>query len=383
MKDEKFQLFLLYSILFFQGIAFAMLPALSNVLIFPGPFELSPVLYGTLFIPFALAAFIILSFASGSEHLKNYLGLGLVSNGLSMLFLALSFMGAGKFPANVIALTLVSLFLGIGFGGVVSSLYRLLKGSPLYWIVLALGMACASLLVIYFHSMELVWLAPLTAFVAFLLLFNFGILLPTINFSQIEPSERKNLWDMPWTFWLFFAVVLLYGYCESSLGVWAPYYLQQIKKVPSDGANGALAAFWISIALGRLFVLLLTRWISFKWFYALLPLFIFWILGLIPEVNSTSDLIKMCGIAGFACSAFLPINVRYGERSLSSYSPWVFGGLMSAYVIGFGFASAGLGQLLGKTIPLEAIFPFASLPGSFLTIFSWLILYFFRERKVS
>ncbi len=379
MQNDRFQLYLLYVITFFQGMAFAALPAISLALIEPGEFELTFFIYSLIFFSFVLAAIVLLSFSSGSQNLKQYLGIGLFTNGLGALLLTSSFMGSGKFPANVIVLEIVAVLLGVGFGALLPPLYNHLLGrSSKFWLALSLGMSFAPFLTAYFEESGLVWLTPLTIFVAFLLLYNFAILLPILNFKSSEDKEKITIWQMPWTFWLFFVIVILYGFCETSVGTWLPIYLHKVKKLSFETSTAALGIFWLFIFLGRAFIQFITRWISFKWFYALLPLFIFWLLGLLPELSSVSDLFKMAALTGFVFSGFLPLNVDFAEKYVSS-SPWIFGGLLAGYLIGFGLGSTGIGHLLNiQKIPFDALYPFASLPASLLTIFAWIVLYFYR-----
>jgi hypothetical protein len=220
-------------------------------------------------------------------------------------------------------------------------------------------------------------------FTGWVLLFNFAIFLPILNFPQpSEPSkEREGILDLSWTFWMFFAVVALFAFCKSALGAWIPIYMGSIKKLTFEESNQALAAFWLMSALGQALIALAIQKISFRWFFVILPLAIFWVLGIIPEVLGASDLIIASAIAGAACSGFLPLCVLFAESTQAKGIAAISKGLMIAYCFGYLFGSYGLGELQHmQKIPLEAIFFFASLPAAFMTILAWLILYFFPRQ---
>lgn len=393
MKKKWLQLGLIDCLGFLCGMTFVLLPAASNMLTSPDHYNLSNYAYGLLFLPFVFAFLLAFSYLTPKANVKSTLAVGIGLIALALLFLTLSNTAPGKYPLNLCILVGVSAFLGAGVGltwpalhslaAHLDSIHRAFAPATLL-ASFGLGAACIPLLVSHFALQDLWWLAPITLFAGWVLLFNFAIFLPILSFPQAQdlPEKHTGVFNLSWTFWLFFTVVLLYGFCETALSNWIPIYMHSVKKLTFTEANLALASFWLMMTLGRVLIGFGTLLISFRWFYIFLPLAIFWALGIVPEVFSASDLIIACGIAGATCSAFLPLSMYFGQVVHPGNAASVSSGLLIAYMLGYGFGAYGVAELIHMSkIPLEATFFFASLPAAFMTILAWLILYFFPRQK--
>ncbi len=383
MGNQWLQFSLLYALALFLGLAFATLPAISTILTSPTEYNFSTLIYSFLLAFLTLFALVALFFGR-NFNVKNLLTLGLFFNALAMLFLAFSYIGANKFTLVLCILIGIAAFLGLGLGTMLTALIRLstdiIPSKPLSILFLfgfiAMGMGLSPLLVNYFSPSGLWWLVPTTIFVGLLLLFNFTIFIPMLQFPL--PMRSSESFHYPWTFWLFFVIVLLYGFCEAMLGNWLPLYMQKVKNLTPQDGGVALATFWLMASIGRFFIGFATRMFSFRCFYIFLPLALFWILGIIPVLGLPKDLFVACGIAGLACSGFFPLSLHFGDETHAEES---YIGLIIAYILGYGLGSLGSGilQALDK-IPLDAIYPFAALPAALMTILAWCLLYFFPHK---
>ena len=51
------------------------------------------------------------------------------------------------------------------------------------------------------------------------------------------------------------------------------------------------------------------------------------------------------GLAGFGCSALLPLTISFGSKQLEAISSSVAGGVIAFYLLGYGIAAFGAGPL--------------------------------------
>jgi fucose permease len=160
--------------------------------------------------------------------------------------------------------------------------------------------------------------------------------------GKTSPLPPKTL---PAVFWIFVAIVFLYGLFETVFGNWAILYLSKEKGVSVPISGFALASFWAMVTIGRGIVAVATVWISAKRIYCLLPfLILFAFLG-IPEIKGEMQGVVVFGFAGLACSAFFPLSISFAGERFRQNAETVSGRLMAAYMIGYGFASFGVGRL--------------------------------------
>jgi fucose permease len=146
--------------------------------------------------------------------------------------------------------------------------------------------------------------------------------------------------------WLFIAIVFLYGYCETIFANWAIIFLNKEKSISPAQAGYALAAFWAMVTVGRLLVSFMTVRVPARLIYRILPIMIGASLWAVTQAGSDITGIVLFGFAGLACSAFFPLSFSFAQTRFASIAETVSGSLMAAYMLGYGFASYGIGKVV-------------------------------------
>lgn len=344
-----------------QGVALVTFPATSTIFTSPQYYNLSNTAFGTMFLPQAVAA-IAASFL-GAE-LTNRLGLkrifltGLAANLLSMLLLFISQFVAGQWPVDYALLLLATLCLGAGFGLTVPALNTYVADfypdqidSKVLILnaLLGLGTALAPVFSTIFVGLNIWWGLPLMAAMGLAVLIFFSLSQPlTISVEESKPAggaaERLVI---PGVFWIFAALTLLYGICETMFGNWAIIYLSQNEGVSTQAAQLALTTFWGAVTVGRLLVAALSRVVSVRLIYVVLPFIIavaFLMIARLPSGSPWAGVLAY-GLGGLGCSAFFPLSISFGQQRMTTIAASVAGGLIAFYQIGYGLAAFGVGPL--------------------------------------
>src|ERR1700761_1744717 len=148
--------------------------------------------------------------------------------------------------------------------------------------------------------------------------------------SDLEPRSRRcwSRWwwrsehggccrcssHASWCFWPCGAAVSVYGIAETLNGNWAVLYLTTERGVSTGGAAFALAAFWAMVTLGRVLIAVISRLVPARWIYAALPVLLLLTFQLASRVQGQTGGIVALGLAGLACSAFLPLSISFGGK---------------------------------------------------------------------
>jgi len=123
-------------------------------------------------------------------------------------------------------------------------------------------------------------------------------------------------------------------------------YLTTERGVSAGGAAFALAAFWVMVTLGRVFIALISGLVPARWIYAALPVLLLFTFQLASRVQGQTGGIVALGLAGLACSAFLPLSISFGGKEFPPYlSAMVAGELIAFYQLGYGVAAFAIGPL--------------------------------------
>jgi hypothetical protein len=115
--------------------------------------------------------------------------------------------------------------------------------------------------------------------------------------------------------------------------------------VSAGGAAFALAAFWVMVTLGRVFIALISGLVPARWIYAALPVLLLFTFQLASRVQGQTGGIVALGLAGLACSAFLPLSISFGGKEFPYLSAMVAGELIAFYQLGYGVAAFAIGPL--------------------------------------
>ena len=343
-----------------QGLSLVTFPAASTILTSPNFYNLTNSEYGNLFIPMVLCSILGSSLGPALARrwaLKRLLLLGLVCNLLSMTVLVMSQFFINYHYVAYGLLLVAMMALGTGFGTTLTAIqtyaaefFPQKRDIAILALqsLLGTGTALAPLLVSLFVRVAVWWLLPVVVGVGFLALALACVKQPLQAGSVHGPhgaSFVALLREIPARFWVYAGIALLYGISETLYSNWATIYLHHEKGLTLHDAAFGLAAFWAMVTLGRVMATFLSVWVSPGWMYRMLPALILLAFVVIPEIKGTVGSIVAYGFAGVACSAFLPLSVSFAQRKFSQIVDVVSGGIMAAYMVGFGIASFGVGPL--------------------------------------
>jgi fucose permease len=360
---KKREITAVYSAGLIQGIALVAFPAVSTIFTNPHAFNFSTTAYGNLFIPQVLLSICASAFSMMlSKHYSSKLVffLGLIANLIAMALLAFSAVVEHEQSLAYSTLLIATGFLGLGFGLTVPTLNTmaailypdkidatLLKLNAL----LGLGTALAPVFIALFIGLGFWWGLPLFVILLILclLLFSLPLKLPGGNIKTSFNKTRGI--TIPLRFWLFAAFALLYGVIETLNGNWLSIYMSKHENTTMTVQSFALAAFWGMITLGRILFAMIEKKMKESITYQILPFVAAAAFVLIASLSSKNEYLAVFafGLAGFGCSALLPLTISQGSTQLKSIATSVSGGIITFYLIGYGIASFGVAPLQDVT----------------------------------
>ncbi len=180
---------------------------------------------------------------------------------------------------------------------------------------------------------------------------------------------------MPNRFWLYAAAVFLYGVLETLNGNWAKLYLSEERGVSAQGASFALAAFWAMVTAGRVLIAFISWAVPARWIYFALPILLLIVFQVSSRVQEETGGIIAFGLAGLACSAFLPLSISFGGKEFPHLSAVMAGELIAFYQLGYGVAAFGTGALRDMTgLPYSTIFATGSIVAAPLVVVAWFVI---------
>jgi len=357
---RKFEIALIYTTGLFQGLVLITVPAASSVLIDPNAFGFSDSQYGALFIPQVIAAILGALLGpkiSSTWGLKKVYQAGLLFNILAMGIICSSEWFRGQ-PGVHIYLMLGTTFVGAGFGLTLPMINvyaeRLFPGNSAsallgLHVLLGTGTALAPLLVAVLVKQIGWWLLPAISLTALVIIFTGSFVLALKGEKQdagipADFTQAKTKFSV--SVWLFLIVAFLYGYCETIFANWAVIFLKKEKLLSAAQASYALATFWAMVTVGRLLVSFLSLWVSPRVVYRVLPFMIATGLFAVTTAFSATSGIILFGFAGLACSAFFPLSFSFAQSQFASIAETISGSMMASYMLGYGFASYGVGKVI-------------------------------------
>jgi len=212
--------------------------------------------------------------------------------------------------------------------------------------LLGLGTALAPAFVAVFVGLGIWWGLPILVAVLAGGLVAFTIPLKlAIEDPAAKAGRQKS--PFPARFWLFAAAALIYGVCETMNGNWASIYMAGSLHADAAMASLALTVFWGMVTGGRLLFAAIDHWFPGRLTFVVLPILLtvaFIITSLLPGHPPAAG-IAAFAVAGFACSAMLPLLISFGQKQMAGISSAVAGGLIAFYQIGYGIAAFGVGPL--------------------------------------
>ncbi len=322
-------------------------------------------------------------------HLKRVFLLGLGSDLVSMILLALSsvFMSSASLAYGILLVATGALGLGFGATVMAANTYaedffpnRADSAVLALNALLGTGTALAPLFVALFVGLGAWWLLPVLVGLVLVALLLFSLRVPLrVAADRGAPDARQAgrgfLRGLPRRFWLYAAVVLLYGIVETLNGNWSELYLTQQRGVPTQWASLALTSFWAMVTIGRVLAAVISSRIPARWIYVGLPVLLVVAFLLISQVSTAIGGVFAFGFAGLACSAFLPLSISFGGKEFPHLTAVVSGELIAFYQVGYGIAAFGVGPLHdGTTMPLSTIYAGASLVAGAMIMLAFLVI---------
>ena len=373
-----------------QGLALVTFPAASSIFTSPDGFGFDSTRYGALFLPQVLLAILASAFAPRLARrwsLRRVLLAGLAGDIVSMTLLALSRLLLGMPDMAFGVLLLATGALGLGFGATVMALNtyaeaffpkRADRAVLALNALLGLGTALAPVLVAIVVALGAWWLLPVVVACIAVLLFGVAYAQPLrlhVGNADADRPTSLNWIDLPRRFWLYAAAVFVYGIVETLNGNWAMLYLSSERGVSTQGASFALAAFWVMVTVGRVLIALISQLVPARWIYVALPALSLVVFQLASQVQSEAGGIIVFGLAGLACSGFLPLSISFAGGEFPRLSAVMAGGLIAFYQLGYGVAAFGIGPLQGLFgLSFSTVFAAGSVVAAPIIVIAWLII---------
>ena len=373
-----------------QGLALVTFPAASSIFTGPDGFGFDSTRYGTLFLPQVLLAILTSAFAPRLARrwtLRRVLLAGLAGDVVSMVLLALSRLLLGTPDMAFGVLLFATAALGLGFGATVMALNTYAEaffpnGTDRAVLalnaLLGLGTALAPVLVAIVVGLGAWWLLPVVVACIAALLLGVAYAQPLRTLASSADASRPtslNWVDLPRRFWLYAAAVFVYGIVETLNGNWAMLYLSGERGVSTQGASYALAAFWVMVTVGRVLIAAISHLVPTRWIYVALPALSLIVFQMATHVQSETGGIIAFGLAGLACSGFLPLSISFAGGEFPHLSAVMAGGLIAFYQLGYGVAAFGIGPLQGLLgLSFSTIFAAGSLVAAPIIVIAWFVI---------
>ncbi len=373
-----------------QGLALVTFPAASSIFTSPDGFGFDSTRYGTMFIPQVVLAILASSLAPKLARrwsLRGVMLTGFACNIVSMTLLALTRLLVGV-PDTAFGVLLVATgALGLGFGATVMALNTYAEaffpqrtdGAVLALnALLGLGTALAPMLIAIVVGLGVWWLLPVMVACTTMLIFGVALTKPlkaSAGTDVASAATSIGLRNLPNRFWLYAAAVFLYGILETLNGNWAKLYLSEERGVSAQGASFAMAAFWAMVTVGRVLIAFISRAVPARWIYFALPILLLMVFQVSSRVQEETGGIIAFGLAGLACSAFLPLSISFGGKEFPRLSAVMAGELIAFYQLGYGVAAFGTGALRDLTgLPYSTIFATGSIVAAPLVVVTWFVI---------
>jgi MFS transporter, FHS family, glucose/mannose:H+ symporter len=378
-----------YSAAVVQGLALVTFPAASAIFTSAQGFGFDSTRYGTMFLPQVVLAVLASALApklARQWSLRRVLLAGFAADILSMTLLALSRLLLGAPDLAFGVLLVATGALGLGFGATVMALNTYAetffpdnadRAVLALNALLGLGTALAPVLVALVVVMGEWWLLPATVACIVALIFAVALTQPLRASTGADDSAPRTLaWrHLPRRFWLYAGAVFLYGIVETLNGNWAILYLSAERGVSARGASFALTAFWVMVTFGRVLIAVISRSVPARWIYFALTVLLVLVFQLAARVAGETGGIVVFGMAGLACSAFLPLSISFGGDEFPRLSAVMAGGLIAFYQLGYGVAAFGVGPLRDVTaLPFSSIFADASIVATLLAVVALFVI---------
>lgn len=370
MKPELVKTGLIFLIAFLTGVNFVVFPALGTAFTDPSVFALSSSQFGSLFLPQVVC--IIISCLS-APFLVNRLGPKIIlASGIALMIISTGILWSLQFFMHdksllFPVLMLLVAFTGSGFGLSITTLNplaaSLFKDNPssailILQFLVGLGTSASPLMMSlagdvhhWMYVPGIIVLAVVFSFIAFLC-----ISLPKEQFFELPAKLR-----IPAKLWMFFGVIVLYGFIEGTFGSFGTILLKG-RGLSNSEASLGLSLFWGGIAVNRLLFGVFARKHDLSLVYLLSPIGVGAAIVLLLIFSGAGWILSVMFLTGFFMGSIFPGTIGWGTVEFPTLTVMVSGFLMAANQVGTGIVTNVLGHFTSRaSFILEALVVLAAL----------------------
>lgn len=357
MNSRIAKITVVYLLAFFTGLNFVIFPALSGAFTDASLFGLSSVQFGNLFIPQVIC--IIVSclaapFLVNKAGPKLILGIGLVlmMAATAGLWVLQFFMGDQSvlFPALMVLVACT----GTGFGlsittlnPLAASLFEDNQSSAILILqfLVGLGTSASPLMMNAVGSLQHWTYVPGTVFILVAVTF---ILFLSLRLEKGSLFQLPGHFKIPFRLWLFFTVIVFYGFIEGTFGSFGAVILKN-QGLSNQQASLGLSLFWGGIAVNRLLFGIFSKKFNLSYLFLGCPLAVAVLLTVLWIYPDAGLLVLMMFFTGFFMGSIFPGSIGWGTVEFPSLSVLVSGFLMAANQTGTGIITNTLGHFSNQT----------------------------------
>jgi fucose permease len=371
-----------------QGIVLVTFPATSTIFTSSKYYSLSGSQYGAMFLPqvvLAIAASLLGARLAQRITTKRVYLVGLACSLVAMAMLLVSALVKSHQATAYPLLLIATAFVGAGFGltvpvlNIYAGLFHPAGVDSAVLVLnalLGLGTVLAPVLVAIFVGLGFWWGLPILSAVLLAGLLTVSVRLPLQARTDTAAHAGHQRLRVPGRFWVYAAFITCYGICETMNGNWSELEMTKRLGASATEASLALATFWGLVTVGRVLFAAVTRWLSPRLTYRILPFVLvvtFLLTGHLSAGSAVTGIVVF-GLAGLGCSALLPLSISFGEEELTAISAAVAGGIIAFYQLGYGIAAFGVGPLQKTGISLSAIFGGTAIVAAVMAGLSFLVV---------
>jgi predicted MFS family arabinose efflux permease len=117
------------------------------------------------------------------------------------------------------------------------------------------------------------------------------------------------------------------------------------------------------VTVGRILFAMIERWFPPHRTYRVLPFLLavmFVVIATLPSGTPATGILAFA-LAGFGCSALLPLTISFAQEQLLPMGASVAGAVIAFYQFGYGIAAFGAGPLVDAGVSLHVLFGFAAI----------------------
>jgi fucose permease len=383
MSSKTVTIVVVFILAFLTGVNFVVFPALGTAFTDPSLFGLSSSQFGNLFIPQVIC--IIIS-CLGAPFLVNKLGPKIVlGSGLLLMIVSTGILWLLQYNMDSHLLFSILMILvacmGLGFGlsittlnPLAASLFEEGKSSAILLLqfLVGLGTSTSPLMMSLIGDVKNWMYVPGSIFIVV------SAACAAFLFLKVEKGaffELPDHFKIPRKLWIFFAVIILYGFIEGTFGSFGGIILKN-QGLDNNKASLGLSLFWGGIALNRLLFGIFSKKNDLSNIFLFSPLLVGVLLFILLVYPNINILLLLMFFIGFFMGSIFPGSIGWGTVEFPTLSVLVSGFLMAANQIGTGVVTNVLGNFSNYTSEILEFLIFCTI------IICGILFYLKRNSKI-